>query len=675
MDFAPSSRALDLTERVRTFVAEEIEPVEAQYHRDLSALRNGGGDVWTPLPLVAELQARARAQGLWNLFLPLRHAGEYARRFGTDGGEGLSNTDYAPIAELTGRSALAPHVFNCNAPDTGNMEVLLRYGTDEQRAQWLEPLLEARLRSAFTMTEPDVASSDATNMVATAVVDGDEVVVNGRKWWSTGVGHPDCKIFVFMGLTDPEADRHSRHTMVLVPRDTPGVRVERMLSVMGMYDEPHGHGEVSFTDVRVPLSNVLLGPGRAFEIAQGRLGPGRIHHCMRLVGLAERALELACRRASERTAFGRPLASLGGNRERIADARIAIDQARLLVLHAAWQLDTEQPGRPVRGQPDQGGRPQHGPAGHRHGDAAARRWWLLRGLPARRSVGQRSVPADGRRAGRGAPRRDRPARAREVHMSRVLVTGGAGGLGHALVERFAHRGDQVLATDVLDRRVAPGGTSVDYRQLDVRSEEDWEAARAWVEARWGGLDLLVNNAGVAGGGRIELCSVEDWQRVCDVNLFGVVRGTRAFVPMLQAQRSGRIVNIASLAGLVHPPGMGSYNAVKAAVVAFSETTAHELAPYGVGCSVVCPSYFRTSLMDSMRGDDEDLATRMTRLVEQSSISAEDIAAAVVEGVERGDELILPDQPARTAYALKLSDRSAYDGQMRATAARAMERRQ
>jgi acyl-CoA dehydrogenase len=340
MDFSPTARAADLTERVRSFIATEIEPVVAAYHRELAVRRTSGGDVWTPLPLIAELQAKARAQGLWNLFLPREHAGEYAGRFGTLGGEGLTNVDYAPIAELTGRSALAPHVLNCNAPDTGNMEVLLRYGTEAQRKEWLEPLLEARIRSAFTMTEPGVASSDATNMAATAVVEGDEVVINGRKWWSTGVGHPDCKIFVFMGLTDPGADRHSRHTMVLVPRDTPGVKVERMLSVMGMYDEPHGHGEVSFEDVRVPLSNVLLGPGRAFEIAQGRLGPGRVHHCMRLVGLAEMALELACRRATSRTAFGRPLASLGGNRERIADARMAIDQARLLVLHAAWKLDT-----------------------------------------------------------------------------------------------------------------------------------------------------------------------------------------------------------------------------------------------------------------------------------------------------------------------------------------------
>ncbi|MGZ4536500.1 MAG: acyl-CoA dehydrogenase family protein [Nocardioidaceae bacterium] len=223
------------------------------------------------------------------------------------------------------------------------MEVLLRYGTQEQRDTWLEPLLDGRIRSAFTMTEPDVASSDATNMAATAVVEGDQVVINGRKWWSTGVGHPDCTIFVFMGLTDPDAERHSRHTMVLVPRDTQGVTVERMLSVMGMHDEPHGHGEVSFDDVRVPLSNVLLGPGRAFEIAQGRLGPGRVHHCMRLIGLAELALELACRRATSRLAFGKPLANLGGNRERIADARMAIDQARLLVLKTAWLLDTAGP--------------------------------------------------------------------------------------------------------------------------------------------------------------------------------------------------------------------------------------------------------------------------------------------------------------------------------------------
>jgi acyl-CoA dehydrogenase len=341
MDFSPSPRAADLTARVGRFISAEIDPVEPDYHRELAALRAGGGDPWKPLPLIAELQEKARAQGLWNLFLPKDHAGDYAARFGTDGGEGLTNVDYAPIAELTGRSALAPHVLNCNAPDTGNMEVLLRYGTEEQRARWLEPLLEARIRSAFTMTEPDVASSDATNMAATAVLEGDEVVINGRKWWSTGVGHPDCRILVFMGLTDPEADRHARHTMVLVPRDTPGVRVERMLSVMGMHDEPHGHGLVSFTDVRVPSSHVLLGPGRAFEIAQGRLGPGRVHHCMRLVGLAEMALELAVRRAADRTAFGRPLARLGGNAERIADARIAIDQARLLVLHAAWKLDTE----------------------------------------------------------------------------------------------------------------------------------------------------------------------------------------------------------------------------------------------------------------------------------------------------------------------------------------------
>ncbi len=347
MDFAASARAADLTARVAAFMAEEIAPVEPGYHRDLAALRRTG-DPWQPLPVLDELKAKARERGLWNLFLPKEHAGEYAARFGTDGGEGLSNVDYAPLAELMGRSAIAPLVFNCNAPDTGNMEVLLRYGSPEQRREWLEPLLDGRIRSAFTMTEPDVASSDATNMEATAVVDGDEVVVNGRKWWSTGVGHPDCKVLVFMGLRDrPEnlegVDRHHRHSMVLVPRDAPGVKVERLLDTMGVHDEPLGHGEVSFTDVRVPLANVISGPGEAFAIAQGRLGPGRVHHCMRLIGLAELALELACRRALERSAFGKPLANLGGNRERIAEARIAIAQARLLVLDAAWKLDVGGP--------------------------------------------------------------------------------------------------------------------------------------------------------------------------------------------------------------------------------------------------------------------------------------------------------------------------------------------
>ncbi|MBB6628075.1 acyl-CoA dehydrogenase family protein [Nocardioides sp. KIGAM211] len=338
MDFSPSPRAADLTARVAAFLREEVEPVEAAYHHDLAELRRTG-DPWRPLPVLEELKAKARAQGLWNLFLPAEHAGEYAARFGTDGGVGLSNVDYAPIAELTGRSAIAPLVLNCNAPDTGNMEVLLRYGSDAQREQWLEPLLDGRIRSAFAMTEPGVASSDATNMEATAVVDGDEMVVNGRKWWSTGVGNPDCKVLVFMGLTNPDADRHHRHSMVLVPMDAPGVKVERLLNTMGLYDEPLGHGELSFTDVRVPLDNVISGPGMAFEIAQGRLGPGRVHHCMRLIGLAELALELACTRALGRSAFGKPIANLGGNRERIADARIAIDQARLLVLNAAWKLD------------------------------------------------------------------------------------------------------------------------------------------------------------------------------------------------------------------------------------------------------------------------------------------------------------------------------------------------
>ncbi|HON74335.1 MAG: acyl-CoA dehydrogenase family protein [Dermatophilaceae bacterium] len=340
MDFAPSPRAAELTARVREFVDTRIRPAEQVVTADLLRRRAAGEDPWQPHPVIAELQAVARAQGLWNLFLPAGHEGPYAARYGTDGGTGLSNLDYAPVAEEMGRSPLAPLVFNCNAPDTGNMEVLLKYGSAQQRDRWLDPLLDARIRSAFLMTEPGVASSDATTMEATARVDGDQVVLDGRKWWSTGVGHPDCAVGIFMGLTDSTAPKHRQHSMVLVPLDAPGVEIVRCMPALGQWDEPLGHGEVSLTDVRVPLDQVIAGPGRAFEIAQGRLGPGRVHHCMRLIGLAEEALDLACRRATTRVAFGKPLANLGGNRERLARARIAISSARLLVLHAAWLLDT-----------------------------------------------------------------------------------------------------------------------------------------------------------------------------------------------------------------------------------------------------------------------------------------------------------------------------------------------
>lgn len=343
MDFAPSPRSADLVARVRSFVEDRVAPAEVVVLDEIAARRARGEDPWPPHPLIGELQQEARAQGLWNLFLPAGQGDQYARRFGTDGGTGLSNVDYAPVAEQMGRSLLAPLVMNCNAPDTGNMEVLLKYGSDAQREQWLDPLLDGRIRSTFLMTEPEVASSDATTMRATAVVDGDEVVLNGRKWWSTGVGHPECRVGIYMALTDPTAHKYAQHSMVLVPMEAPGVRVERLLTALGQWDEPLGHGEVTLTDVRLPRSAVIGNPGDAFAIAQGRLGPGRVHHCMRLIGLAERSLELACERAVSREAFGKPLANLGGNRERLARARIAIAQARLLVLHAAWVLDEKGP--------------------------------------------------------------------------------------------------------------------------------------------------------------------------------------------------------------------------------------------------------------------------------------------------------------------------------------------
>ncbi len=324
MDFSHSPKATALIEDLTRFMEEHVMPNEAAYYREIES----GDTPWKVSTLMEDLKARARANGLWNLFLPHDPRGA-----------GLSNVEYAPLAEIMGRSLMASEIFNCNAPDTGNMEVLVKYGSPEQQTRWLTPLLEGKIRSAFCMTEPQVASSDATNMQATAFVESDEVVLNGRKWWSSGIGHPNCKVVIFMGLTYPDGPKHARHSQVLVPLDTPGVKVERMLPVYNTYDEPFGHGEVSFTNVRVPVSNVIAGPGRGFEIAQGRLGPGRIHHCMRVIGAAERALELMCKRSLSRVAFGNKLADLGGNRDIVANARMAIDQARLLTLKAAWMMD------------------------------------------------------------------------------------------------------------------------------------------------------------------------------------------------------------------------------------------------------------------------------------------------------------------------------------------------
>ena len=330
MNFQPSERAKKTADAVRAFVKTHIEPIEAEHWEGILAQRNGGDwKKWTIPPRVEQLKAKARAEGLWNLFLP-----------DAELGAGLSVLEYAFSCEETGRSMMAPEIFNCAAPDTGNMEVLWKYGNAEQKERWMKPLLAGEIRSVFFMTEPDVASSDATNMEATAVVEGDHIVLNGKKWWSSGVGDPRCKIGIFMARTpNADAGRHGQHSMVLVPLDTPGVEIKRMLPVFGEYDEPHGHGEVHFTNVRVPVGNFIAGPGRGFEIAQGRLGPGRIHHCMRMLGAAEKSLELAIQRGLKRVAFGKPIINLGGNRERIAECRVAIDQARLLTLQAAWKID------------------------------------------------------------------------------------------------------------------------------------------------------------------------------------------------------------------------------------------------------------------------------------------------------------------------------------------------
>jgi acyl-CoA dehydrogenase len=323
MDFDYTPKVKELQKRVADFMAAHVYPNEQNMLAQIAE-----GDRWQPPPLMEELKARARAAGLWNLWQPKSHGGT------------LTNLEYAPLCEIMGRSPFGPEAFNCSAPDTGNMEVLLRYGTEAQKKQWLEPLLDGKIRSAFAMTEPAVASSDATNIEARIERQGDHYVINGRKWWTSGAPDPRCKILVFMGKTDPDnPDRHKQQSMILVPLDTPGIRIERILPVFGFDEAPHGHAQVLFENVRVPAENMLLGEGRGFEIAQGRLGPGRIHHCMRLIGLAERSLEKLCRRVLSRVAFGKPIAEQTVTQERIAESRIMIDQARLLTLKAADMMD------------------------------------------------------------------------------------------------------------------------------------------------------------------------------------------------------------------------------------------------------------------------------------------------------------------------------------------------
>jgi acyl-CoA dehydrogenase len=323
MNFDYTDKVKSLQQRLRAFMDEHIYPNEKRFYQEIE------NDRWAPTKIIEELKPKARAAELWNLFLP-----------DDDQGAGLTNLEYAPLCEIMGRSILAPEVFNCSAPDTGNMEVLARYGTPEQKERWLKPLLAGEIRSCFAMTEPAVASSDATNIQASIRREGNEYVLNGRKWWSSGAGDPRCKIAIFMGKTDPTARKHQQQSMVLVPMDAPGVKIERMLTVFGYDHAPHGHGEVNFENVRIPVTNMLLGEGRGFEIAQGRLGPGRIHHCMRCIGVAERALETMCQRVKARVAFGKPLAEQGTLRADIAQSRMEIEQARLLTLKAAYMMDT-----------------------------------------------------------------------------------------------------------------------------------------------------------------------------------------------------------------------------------------------------------------------------------------------------------------------------------------------
>ncbi len=406
MFLTPSDKAQDLLDRVRTFIESEVLPRESIYAQQL-----GEGDRWEVVPIMEELKSLAKVAGLWNLFLP-----------DSEHGAGLTNLEYAPIAELQGRVPIAAEAMNCSAPDTGNMEVLALFGSEALKTRWLAPLLEGRIRSAFCMTEPEVASSDATNISAPIRRDGDEYVLNGRKWWSTGGAHPNCRVFIFMGKSNPTADRYRQHSMIVVPRDSPGVRVERTLDVFGYDHAPAGHAEIVFEDVRVPADHLLLGEGRGFEIAQARLGPARVHHCMRCVGVAERAVEIMCRRANERVAFGKTLAEMGPVRQDIARSRIEIDSARLLVLQAAHLIDTvgaKQARKEIAAIKVVA--PQMSLAGTRPGDPGARRYGCLPGHVSRRGLGQSADVAHGRWARRSPPGDDRQARTEKTLMTKAAV--------------------------------------------------------------------------------------------------------------------------------------------------------------------------------------------------------------------------------------------------------------
>jgi acyl-CoA dehydrogenase len=328
MELQFSDRSKELQVRINKFMDDHVYPAEAIYAEQMEEFTKQGNR-WQVPQIIEDKKKIAKEEGLWNLFLPENHMGE-----------SMSNLDYAPLCEIMGRSGIAAEIFNCSAPDTGNMEVLARYATEEQQEKWLKPLLEGEIRSAFAMTEPAVASSDATNISSSAVLDGDEYVINGEKWWTSGIGDPRCKVLIFMCVTNPDNPKHQRQSQIIVPMDTPGIKVEKMMHVFGYDDAPHGHGRVTFKDVRVPKENLLLGEGRGFEIAQGRLGPGRIHHCMRTIGVMERALELMCERSEQRVAFGKKLSELGANFDHIADSRIEIDTSRLLTLNAAHMMDT-----------------------------------------------------------------------------------------------------------------------------------------------------------------------------------------------------------------------------------------------------------------------------------------------------------------------------------------------
>ena len=616
--FELSDKAKKLQAQLHEFMDAHIYPNEHKHHEQVEQAENR----WAPVPIVEELKVKAKAAGLWNLFLP-----------DSEFGAGLTNYEYAHLCEVMGRSAMAPEVFNCSAPDTGNMETIARYGNKEQQDKWLKPLLDGEIRSCFSMTEPDVASSDATNIACEIRREGDEYVINGRKWWSSGAMTTTSKIAIVMGKTDPGAEKHKQQSMILVPLDTPGVKMIRPLTVFGYDHAPHGHAEIQYDNVRVPVDNILLGEGRGFEIAQGRLGPGRIHHCMRTIGVAERALELMCKRANAREAFGKPLSSFDSIRKDIARSRMEIEQARLMTLKAAHMMDTV--GNKVARQeiamikviaPSMALKvldraiQVHGGAGVSQDTFLAEAWAKVRTL--RLADGPDEVHLDSvakielRKYHHGHSHasvyEDRMMVNPLFDMTGkvALITGSTKGIGRSIAEEMARLGAKVVissrkadACEQVANDLKEQGYEAIAIPCHVGKKEDLQNLVDKTNEAWGSIDVLVCNAATnpVYGTTAEMTD-EAWDKIMDTNVKGTFWLTNMVLPQMAEKGEGAVVLLSSIAGIRGNTTIGTYGVSKAAEAALARNLAVEWGPKGIRVNSIAPGLIKTDFAKALWED-------------------------------------------------------------------------